>query len=126
MGAEAALCIESQNPDSFWTFLDKIIQTNEKPDSLEESINIAAKESGVDYDKFRSCFLQREFEEKVNNHLLYAKKMGVTAAPLLILQGTVLDNINTQNINDQLKSLGIKSSGASGGFFAKLKSFFGF
>ena len=90
MGAEAALCVFNQDKGFFWTFMDKIVNQPES-DDLEGSINEAAKSTGADYEKFRQCFLKREYQQAVDTHLAYAKEMGVFKAPLMVVDGQVLE-----------------------------------
>lgn len=122
MGAEAALCVKEQSDESFWTFLNKIMDL--KGESVEDTINLAAQGSGVDYDKFRDCFLKRQFQKDVESHLTYAKSLGLTQAPLMILQGQVLElPVDTKMISQKLKDLGVHSH--KKGLWARIKSFFG-
>ncbi len=124
MAAEAAMCVEAQNGESFWTFLQKLGDVKEE--NLEEKINIAAQGSGVDYEVFRDCFLKREHEETVNGHLVYVQNLGVTSPPLVILQGNVLEDTTTAGIKKQINDLGYSVKSSKGGILARIKAFFGF
>jgi len=124
MGAEAALCVQSQNQDSFWTFLNKIMDVVDE--NVEEKINTAAQNSGIDYDQFRDCFLKRQHQQVVDTHLAYAKNLGVTSAPLMIFQGDVLDlPLDPGVISSKVSELGLVTAKKKG-FFARMKAFFGF
>ena len=125
MGAEAAFCIEDQDEKGFWTFLTKIMEIKE--DNIEERINTAAQASGIDYDKFRNCFLARDHQDKVNQHLEFAKEMGVTSAPLFTLNGLVLESpVSETDIQQQLNEMGLVQKAEKKGIFAKIKALFGF
>jgi hypothetical protein len=121
MGAEAALCVESLNKNSFWTFIKKILEINEE--DPEARINAAAEASGVDFTQFKDCFLKRKFQGAVDNHLNYAMGLGITQSPVMVIQGQVLGKpFNPAELKQKLKELKVTGSG----FFAKIKSFFGF
>ncbi len=123
MGAEAGFCVESLNKDGFWVFLESMSEQNEE--ISEEGINQAVKDSSVDFDKFRNCFLKREYQDKVDQHLTYAKKLGITSSPLLVLQGQVLPSSTDRDLlSEKLSHLPGRKN--SSGFFARIKSFFGF
>lgn len=123
MGAEAAFCVKAQNKDAFWTFIDKMLDLKEE--NLEEKINLAAQGSGVNFEKFRECFLTRNFEKDVDSHLSYARDMGITKTPLMVVQGQVLEApFNTAEVSETLKSVGVQMGGSS--IWKKIKSLFGF
>lgn len=123
MAAEAAFCVQSQNKDAFWTFVDKVVDVKEE--NLEERINIAAQGSGIDFPKFRECFLTRGFQQTVDSHLNYAKDMGITKTPLMVVQGQVLEApFDTAEVAATLKSVGVHMGGSS--IWRKIKSLFGF
>lgn len=123
MGAEASLCVKDQNPEAFWTFLNKVMDM--KGETAEETINLAAQASGVDFDKFRDCFLKRDFQQEVESHLSYANSLGMTRAPLVLLAGHVLElPLTEQKLSLKLKDLGVKGQKKS--LWAKVKAFFGF
>ncbi len=126
MGAEAGFCVESLSSDSFWSFLASMADQGGEVD--ENKINSAVKATSVDFDKFRACFLKRQFQQKVDTHLAYAKKMGITSAPLMVFQGQVLPTpTDMRLLTDRLKNL-TQSGGAEGekkGFFSRIKAFFG-
>jgi hypothetical protein len=125
MSAEAALCVQAQKPSSFWVFVSKIMDVQN--DNLEEKINVAAEGSGVDFDQFRDCFLKREHQQVVDTHLAYSKSLGVTSAPLMILQGNVLDlPVSAQGLNEKIQEMGLTTKAKKSGLWAKIKSLFGF
>lgn len=122
MGAEAALCVDSINRDSYWIFLDKILELEES--DIEKKINTAVIAAGVDADQFKDCFLKRKFQQAVDTHLSYAKSMGVTRSPLLVVQGQVLEPpFDPSEFASLLKSLNIQAKAP--GLWQKIKSFFG-
>lgn len=125
MGAEAALCVKDQSPDAFWTFLGKVMTI--ESDNAEEKINMAAKDTGVNYDEFRDCFLKREQQQVVDTHLAYANNLGITSAPLMILQGNVLElPLDNKTLTAKIKELGLVADKKKNGLIAKIKAFFGF
>ncbi len=122
MGAEAAFCVKAQKQEAVWTFLSEVLKLNEE--NFEEKINQAVKSSGVDFALFRECFLKREYQATVDTHLTYAKNMGITKSPLLVLQGQVLEPpFNTQTIASTYKDMGISLGGSS--FFSRILAWFG-
>jgi hypothetical protein len=125
MSAEAALCVKSQNQDLFWTFIDIVMDIQDG--DIESNINEAAKNSGVDFDEFRDCFLKRKHQQVVDTHLAYAKKLGITAAPLMILQGNILDlPLDMGGLKSKIADLGVSQNKKKKGLWERIKTFFGF
>lgn len=123
MGAEAALCVQSQNAEAFWSFLENM--ANQEESDLEKKIYAAVDSSGADSQSFKNCFLKREFKDEVNGHLSFAKYLGITKTPIMVIEGKVYEPpFDPQFIGDALKSFGgeVKKTG----LWAKIKAFFGF
>ena len=85
--AEAATCLGFQDPKYPWDFMIKITTSNRPYD--ESKINIAALNTGADYEKFRACLSAHESLEKVNQQVKAGKTLGVTAKPTVIIGGQV-------------------------------------
>jgi hypothetical protein len=125
MEAEAALCVQSMDPAAYWTFVDNMVSDSE--DNVEERINQAAQGTGIDFEAFRKCFLSRDYQEQVNNHLSYANKMGITSTPVVILNDVILDSLQSERFAATLKDQGLAEPAKTRkGLWAKIKALFGF
>ncbi len=98
MLAEASLCLRKQNDAFFWQF-PSLFTKGETP--IEESINNAARNSGADFEKFRSCFLAREFKTTVDAHLEGTKTLGFHKPPVAVVNGLVHEKPEAQTLIDQ-------------------------
>jgi protein-disulfide isomerase len=120
MLAEASLCLRKQNDSYFWQF-PSIFTKGETP--IEEAINNAARNSGADYEKFRSCFLAREFKDTVEAHLAGTKTLGFHRPPVAVVNGLVHEKPVAHELIDE--ALGIKAEKGLGfNLIYKLKKMF--
>jgi protein-disulfide isomerase len=120
MLAEASLCLRKQNDAFFWQF-PSLFTKGETP--IEESINNAARNSGADFEKFRSCFLAREFKAVVDAHLEGTKTLGFHKPPVAVVNGLVHEKPDAQALIEQ--ALDVKAEKGLGfNFFYKLKKMF--
>ncbi len=123
METEAGFCVGSLDSKAYWTYIDEILKSTEE--DSEAKINTAAKNAGVDFTAFRDCFLKRKFQDKVDAHLEYAKKLGLTSPPVIVFNDLILESNEPAEIQNQLQNMGLKNK-ASKGFWGRIKSFFGF
>ncbi len=124
MEAEAGFCVGSIDQGAYWNFMADIIESEQE--DPETKINTAAKNSGVDFEQFRDCFLKRKFQSKVDTHLQYANKMGITSPPLIVLNDLIIESLNANDLKSSFKELGLKGGASKQGLWARIKSFFGF
>ena len=120
MLAEASLCLRKQNDAFFWQF-PALFTKGETP--IEESINNAARNSGADFEKFRSCFLAREFKAVVDAHLEGTKALGFHKPPVAVVNGLVHEKPEAHALIEQ--SLDVKAEKGLGfNLFYKIKKMF--
>ncbi|MBT4761194.1 MAG: thioredoxin domain-containing protein [Bdellovibrionaceae bacterium] len=91
MVAEASMCLNQQSYESFWMFSKKL-SSNMEPIS-EDFIMNTAKETGVKFDNFKNCMLSHSFKVDVEKQLKYSHKIGTTKSPTVIVGGSVLTGI---------------------------------
>ena len=122
MAAEAVFCAQSQGESDAWTFLKSAVKDSDV--DLEQKINQAAQESKLDYSQFRDCFLKRKYQNKVSQHLEYAKSAGLLRTPLLIIGGElVAAPRDIHQLQETLKAKGISVRPPS--FFTKILKWLG-
>ncbi len=103
MISEASLCLKKQNDEFFWKFAGQF--DSKANENLEESINMAAKATGADFEGFRSCFLAREFKDDVEMHLTSTQNLGFYRNPVVVIDGRVHETPNTQELIAQALDL---------------------
>jgi protein-disulfide isomerase len=101
MLAEAGLCLRKQSDAFFWQF-PSLFKAGEA--SIEESINNAARATGADFEKFRSCFLAREFKPAIDAHLEGTKTLGFHKPPVAVVNGIVYEHPDAEVLKDQALS----------------------
>lgn len=121
MVAEAALCVQKQNSDMFWKFAS--IFDPKSKEVLEESVNQAVKDSGADFEAFRTCFLARELKDQVEAHLQATKDFGFYRTPVIVLDGKVMEVPSADAVIED--ALALKAEKGLGfNLFYKIKKFF--
>lgn len=121
MISEAALCVQGQGNDHFRKFAE-LYATN--PPSVEEAdIERAATSAGVNTEAYKKCFLAREHQSLLNQHLTFASRVGVTSQPTVLIDGEPLAGAISRNeMQDVLvRKIHAKSS-ALGALFRRLKA----
>ncbi|MBY0385211.1 thioredoxin domain-containing protein, partial [bacterium] len=121
MVAEAALCLKKQADGLFWKFLENF-DVKAQP-SVEESINAAVKQTGGDFESFRSCFLAREFKDQVDQQIQATQTFGFYSNPVVVLDGRVMENPSVEEFVSQ--ALDLKAEKGLGfNLIYKLKKWF--
>ncbi|MEM7647198.1 MAG: thioredoxin domain-containing protein, partial [Pseudomonadota bacterium] len=123
MGAEASLCVKDQDKEAFWTFLENMMGGGEG--TLEKRLDQAAQNAGVDFDKYRQCFLKREFADQVEQHLQLANSLGVISLPVTLFQNELLvGTLSDQRLSQEVAKLGLNKKEKKG-FIGRILAFFG-
>lgn len=121
MVAEAAMCLSKQKDQFFWDFPQALKKSENT--SLEENINAAVKSMGADFDGFRTCFLNREYKDKVETHLQSTKNLGFYKTPVVVMDGVVLETPIAGDLVE--KAMEMKAEKGLGfNFIYKIKKFF--
>lgn len=121
MISEAALCLQKQQSDYFWTFAGSL--DPKSSETVEEAVNQTVRQTGADFDAFRSCFLAREFKDQVEAHLQGTKDLGFYKAPVVVLDGQVMEMPNVQQFMDAAMALKAEK-GLGLNWFYKIKQLF--
>jgi len=90
MAQPAALAaIAAQEQGKFWQMHDALFAT---PRLSKESIEKAAKEAGLDMDKFKKDMESPLTKQKLNKDLIAAQKAEVNGTPTLFINGRRVQN----------------------------------
>jgi protein-disulfide isomerase len=97
MLAEASMCVYSQGNKYFGKFFDKYVSENLPPD--EETIYKTVTAVGADLEEFKKCFLTRAHKNLVDDHLKYARSIGVAYQPTLLVDDEIVEGaISAQDL----------------------------
>ena len=122
MVAEAALCVHSQNKKFFKKFAE-IYATN-PPGVDETSINDTVKKVGANEETFKKCFLAREQQNLLNQHLEFSGSMGVSQ-PAVLVDGEPLEGIISEGDLKEIIDRKIQTKSSTlGAFWRRIKSVF--
>ena len=89
MLSEASLCVQAQGKKNFRKFAE-LYATN-PPGVDEAALEQAASKSGANVDEYKKCFLAREHQALLNQHLDFAAKVGVTSQPTVLIDGEPME-----------------------------------
>lgn len=123
MISEAALCVQAQGTSHFRKFAE-LYATN-PPGAEEAEIEKAARESGADIEKYKKCFLAREYQNLLNQHLVFAERVGVASQPTILIDGEPLAGAISKNeIQEVIERKVRAKSSALGALFRRIKASF--
>lgn len=83
--SEAALCVNEQNSDKFWTFHDMLFEHQDKLGASD--LKEYAKKVGVDMKKFEECVSTKKYAAHVEGTIEEARKNGVNSTPSFFVNG---------------------------------------
>ncbi len=89
MISEAALCAQSQGKKDFRKFAE-LYATN-PPGVDEAALEKAISQSGANVEDYKKCFLNREHQALLNQHLDFAARVGVTSQPTVLVDGEPME-----------------------------------
>jgi hypothetical protein len=123
MISEAALCVQAQGTPHFRKFAE--LYASNPPGAEEAEIEKAARDSGVNVELYKKCFLSRAHQALLNQHLEFATKVGVTSQPTILVDGEPLAGaISASELNDViLRKVHAKSS-VIGALWRRFKAMF--
>jgi predicted DsbA family dithiol-disulfide isomerase len=84
--AEAAACADEQG--RFWDYHDKLFQNNRA--LAKEDLLRYASETGLDAQRFKACFEEHRFKDKVEADLQAARTVGISGTPAFVVNGILL------------------------------------
>ena len=122
--AEAALCAEAQKSGKSIQFMNAF---SEKGNALEEQAFYAwAKSQKLDDTVFKACLVERQSEKLVDQHVRYARQIGIVTNPTLWIDGKTLQGSISEAEADKIVTAQIEASGSTwvSAFFRRLKRFF--
>lgn len=123
MISEAALCVQAQGTKKFRTFAETYA-TN--PPGVEEAdIQKTAELAGVNLADYKKCFLAREHQSLLNQHLDFANRVGITSQPTVLVDGEPLaGTISKADLNDLIDRKVHSKSSAIGALWRRFKALF--
>jgi hypothetical protein len=86
--AEAAMCVNEQSTDRFWSFHDLMFKNQDKLDSA--NLEKFVKDVGADPKKFDECVKSKKYVEYVQKDMEYGDKLGVKSTPTFFINGQLL------------------------------------
>ena len=93
MIAEASLCAHGQGTKYFKKFAE--IYASNPPGADEAAINDTIKKIGANPEDFKTCFLSRQHQALLNQHLDFSGSMGVSQ-PAVLVDGEPLEGVITE------------------------------
>ena len=122
MVAEAALCAHGQGKKYFKKF-SEIYATN-PPGVDENAINDTVQKIGANVEDFKKCFLSRQHQALLNQHLDFSGSMGVSQ-PAVLVDGEPLEGVITQDDLREIIDRKVQTKSSTlGAFWRRLKSVF--
>lgn len=103
--AIASVCAYKQGNDKFWTFHDKLFDS-QKDITLEnskEKFNQFAKESGLDTKKFDVCLASKEAAAEVETQMNEAVGIGVQSTPTFVVNGMIVPGANLEGVKSAIE-----------------------
>jgi protein-disulfide isomerase len=89
MISEAALCTQAQGKKYFRKFAE-LYATN-PPGVDEAALEQAVSQTGASMEDYKKCFLSREHQALLNQHLDFATRVGVTSLPTVLVDGEPME-----------------------------------
>ena len=122
MVAEAALCTHSQGKKYFKKFAE-VYATN-PPGVDETSINDTVQRIGANTEEFKKCFLSRQHQALLNQHLDFSGSMGVSQ-PAVLVDGEPLEGVISQEDLREIIDRKVQTKSSTlGAFWRRMKSAF--
>lgn len=123
MISEAALCVQAQGVKKFASFADQYA-TN-PPGAEEADIQKAAEKAGANIDDYKKCFLARQQQGLLNQHLEFSNRVGVTSQPTVLIDGEPLaGTITKSDLREMIDRKVASKSSALGALWRRFKSLF--
>lgn len=123
MISEAALCVQAQGVKKFASFADQYA-TN-PPGAEEADIQKAAEKAGANIDDYKKCFLARQHQALLNQHLDFANRVGITSQPTVLVDGEPLaGTISKTDLHELIERKVHANSSALGALWRRLKAAF--
>ncbi len=120
MMAQAALCLDSQKAGYSLPFIDDF---SAKAATLDENAFYSwVKDKGLNEGEFKACFVGQKQNELLDQHLRYAKQVGIVANPSLWIEGHMLEGVIRAEDVDRLvqEQIAEKQVSPIGAFFRRL------
>jgi hypothetical protein len=123
MISEAALCVQAQGNAKFAKFAE--IYADLPPPADEAGIESAARQAGAKLDDYKKCFLAREHQALLNQHLEFADHLGIQSQPTVLVDGEPLaGTISKAELNDVVQRKVNAKSSALGALWRRFKALF--
>ena len=92
-------CVNRQNKDAFWKFLDLVYQNQDSMQALSEAdaapkLKQYATEAGANAEEASKCTADSSVAAKIYASMELGKEMGVTGTPTLFVDGRKIGNVN--------------------------------
>lgn len=91
MMAQASLCVDAQKSNHSLKFLNDFSKQAAQLD--ENAFYDWTKANGLSTETFKACFVGQTQKSTLDQHLLYAKRVGIVANPSLWIDGQMLEGI---------------------------------
>ena len=91
MMAEAALCMDSVKSGRGMSFVTDFSQKSANID--EHAFYTWASDHKVDEKSFKECFVGQKQNERLDQHLAYARQVGIVANPSLWIDGQMMEGV---------------------------------
>ena len=111
MVAEASLCVGGLDRKKTLPFIKSIAAAGSNID--EKSFYEWVGKNGMSEADFKSCFLERKQKELVDQHLDYAKRVGVVSNPTLWADGRTMQGVISVEESDRVVNEKISESGST-------------
>ena len=122
--SEASLCVDGQKRGKSIDFLNQLAELRGQVDENRFYEWVGANK--LDVDEFKKCLLEGRSRELVNQHLAYARGVGILANPTLWIEGQMIEGVVRANDVEKVLDQKIQDSGATwlSAFIRRLKAFF--
>ena len=102
MISEASLCAQAQGKKYFRRFAEAFV-TN-PPGGDEAALEATVKKAGASVEDYKKCFLNREHQNLLNQHLDFAAKVGVSSQPTVLVDGEPMEGaISADDLKDLIQ-----------------------
>jgi protein-disulfide isomerase len=82
--AEAALCVQEQNPAKFWPYHDKLFASQTLTD---DEFKKFAKDEGLNEEKWEQCVLAKKYDARIEKDIADGQRFGVRGTPAFFING---------------------------------------
>jgi hypothetical protein len=123
MISEAALCAQAQGKKYFRKFAE-LYSTN-PPGVDEAALEQAVTQSGANMEAYKKCFLNREHQALLNQHLDFAARVGVTSQPTVLVDGEPMEgSISAEDLHELIQRKVDSKSSMLGSLWRRIKATF--